>query len=335
MKRVFISYRRSDSAQWANRLRDHIGMRFGKDMVFQDVDDIDPGSDWLEAIRRELRASTVLLILIGRHWLIDSQGRRRLGDRRDVLRMEISEGLSGRATVIPVLVDGADMPSGKDLPNPLRALVRRQAAKVRAREWRRDVESLIERLREVVTPTRGQLALQEATAELGEMQVRYFALLDNRAADALELAQKTQAYLDRVLPLYPQDPELKLTRGYLFKNEAMALARLGRHEEAGAALDKGERVFRTMLKELPRDAGAWNGLGSVAALRGDLEKAHEYVDKALEILPTYSYALEDHEQILAQLGKKTCAVIKGLGARRRPKRQPRRSARQPAPARSR
>lgn len=312
MGRVFISYRRSDSAQWANRLHDHLSMRFGKDLVFHDVDDIELGGDWLKAIRRELKSCKAFLILIGSYWLKDAQGHRRLNDRRDVLRMEIIEGLSGKGTVIPVLVGGAGMPLPNDLPHPLKPILRHQAMEVRASKWKRDVETLIERLREIITPTRGQLSLQDANQELYGMQLRYFELLEKNTADALELAQKTQTYLDRVLPLYPQDPELKVTRGYLFKNEAMALAPLGRHDESEAALAKGERVFRTMIKERPRDAGAWNGLGSVEAVRGNYEKAHEYIDKALKILPDYPAAREDHEQVIAHLGIKTCKVMKSL-----------------------
>ena len=152
------------------------------------------------------------------------------------------------------------------------------------------------------------------------MQLRYFELLEgNSAADALELAQKTQAYLDRVLPLYPQDPNLKVTRGYLFKNEAMALLSLGRYDESETALNKGESIFRTILDEQPRDAGARNGLGSVEAVRGNYEKAHEYVDQALRILPDYPAAKQDHEQILRRLGKTSCEVIRPGGKHRRAK----------------
>lgn len=52
--------------------------------------------------------------------------------------------------------------------------------------------------------------------KLYEMQLQYFDLLDNKNADeALDQAQKTQTYLNQVLPPYPQDPDLKVTRGYL------------------------------------------------------------------------------------------------------------------------
>ncbi|MHC4153581.1 MAG: toll/interleukin-1 receptor domain-containing protein [Planctomycetota bacterium] len=318
MSKVFISYRRLDSADWSNRLYKSLWIRYGRDLVFQDVDDIKFGDDWLAAIREELSSCQVFLILIGPNWLVDSKGRRRLDDPDDVLRMEVSEALSSEGTVIPVLVGASTMPSSGDLPEPLKPLTRLQAVSLRDEKWNPDVEALIERLRDIILLTVEDLPLRYANQELYEMQLHYFDLLDNEsAAEALEQAHKTQTYLNRVLPLYPQDPDLKVTRGYLFKNEAMALLRLKRYQEAEDALGQGEAIFRTMIDERERDAGAWNGLGSIEAVRGNFEKAHEYVDEALKILPDYSAALQDHEQILVSLGKDTCDVIESLKNSRR------------------
>jgi tetratricopeptide (TPR) repeat protein len=116
-------------------------------------------------------------------------------------------------------------------------------------------------------------------------------------------AEGLQDYLNRVMPLYPQDGYLKVTRGYIFKNEGMALSRLGRKDEAEEALNQGEVVFRTMLDEIPDDASAWNGLGSIAAVRRDYEQALEYIERALQIMPDYPDALQDKKQILEILKK--------------------------------
>lgn len=318
MSRVFISYRRADSAHTATRLYRHLSMRFGKDLIFQDVDDIKPGADFLDTIRHELESCQAFLILIGPRWLIDAEGRRRLDQPNDVLRMEVAEALSRKAFILPVLVGGAEMPSPEALPELLKPMSRRQAIKLSEDKWRSNVNALIKRLREIIMPRTEDIPLPQALQELNEMQLRYFKLLDgNRAADALELAQETQGYLDRVLPLYPQDPDLKATRGYIYKNEAMALFRLERYDEFETALNKGESIFRTMLDERPRDASAWNGLGSIEAVRGNYVKSHEYVDKALKILPKYPAAEHDHEQILQQLGLTTCKIMKSLEKRRR------------------
>ncbi|MGZ4846275.1 MAG: TIR domain-containing protein [Halobacteriota archaeon] len=303
MSRVFISYRRSDSGEWANRLNNHVAMRFGKDLVFRDIESIRPGRNWFESIQKELKACEVFLVVIGPHWLIDQSGRRRLDDPNDVLRTEISEALSRADTVVPILVGNAEMPSSGDLPASIQALAMRQAVSLRDEQWASGIDELLDDLSDLIVPVAEEIPAFRANQELYGMQLRYFDLLENdNAADALELAQKTQRYLNRVMPLYPHDHNMKETRGYIFKNEAMALLQLTRYQEAEKALDESEVIFRTMLEERPRDAGAWNGLGSVEAVRGDYEQAHEYVDKALTILPDYPAARHDHELIIEQLG---------------------------------
>lgn len=301
MSRVFISYRRADSAEWAKDLNRRLGMRYGEDLIFQDVEDIQPGDNWLETIREELRACQVFLILIGPHWLVDQKGRKRLENPDDILRMEVVEALESEGIVIPTLVGGAEMPPADSLPDPLKPLSLRQAISLRDEDWNEDVKALMERLSELILPTTELVPLRDAQRELYALQRQYLKHLDVNDAEALKLAQKSQKYLDRVMPLYPQDGYLKVNRGYLFKNEAMALLRLGRKDEAETALNQGDAVFRTMLDETPDDPSAWNGLGSIEAVRGNFEQALEYIDRALEIAPDYPDALRDKKQVLARI----------------------------------
>lgn len=301
MPGVFISYRRSDSGGWAGRLFDHLSMRFGKDLVFQDFDDIKPGTDSLEVIRTAIKVCDVVLVLIGPHWLKDAEGRRRLDNPQDVLRMEISEALEGEKTVIPILLGGASMPSTENLPDPIKSLSRQHAVEVTDSRWDYDVGRLIERLRELILPREGQLSLPQAQQDLHQKQLRYFEILPYNAAGALELAQQALAFLDRVSPLYPHDPYLQLVRGYFHKNEAMALRNLDRYEEFEKALNEAERVFDTMIRERPADAGAWNGKGSVEALRGNFKEALRFIDRALEIDPNFEAAKQDREETLRRL----------------------------------
>ena len=54
---IFISYRRDDSAGYAGRLYDRLVAHFGADIVFMDVEGIEPGTDFVKAIEgRSLRA---------------------------------------------------------------------------------------------------------------------------------------------------------------------------------------------------------------------------------------------------------------------------------------
>ncbi len=302
MPALFLSYRRADSAAWCARLGEHLNLRFGADLVFRDVDDLAPGMRWQREIEAALRGTQVVLVLIGPKWFAPRQ-RARLADPRDVLRREIAAALaSPRRKVIPVLVGGARLPAAEALPRPLRSLLAWQACPLRDAHWRRDVTVLVERLRELV-PALRRGTLAEIHTELWQQQERYFALLDATPARALAQAQRTLRLLDRVCPRHPQDGDLQLTRGYSHKNVAQALQRLGRGDEAGAALDTAERTFRTALAERPADAGAWNGLGSVLALRGRLREALRCVDKALKLQPDYPAAQADRAQLLAALGR--------------------------------
>lgn len=302
MSGVFISYRRKDSGDKANDLSNHISMRFGRDMVFYDFDDIKGGEDFLKKIRAELLASEVVLVLIGKRWVETVEGRRRLEEEDDVLRMEVEIALQSDKVVIPLLVGGAPMPGEDDLPASLAAFSKRNALVLTDEHWGADVGALMTRLQELIQPTRGQSSLREAQTELHQQQMSYFKVLDHgAAADALDLAQQTSRRMDQILPLYPHDNYLQVTRGYLYKNEAMALIRLGRQEEADQALDAGEVVFKTIIVERPEDAGAWNGLGSVEGVRGNYKEALKHVDKALEIDPTYEAALNDRTEIMKRV----------------------------------
>lgn len=93
--RVFISCRRSDSSHIAGRLCDRLKGYFGDDAVFVDVDSIEPGLDFSEAVDRAVGACDVLLALIGVGWLgaVDGRGRRRLEDPNDLVVLEIAAAL--------------------------------------------------------------------------------------------------------------------------------------------------------------------------------------------------------------------------------------------------
>ena len=91
MSGLFISYRRSDGGGWAGCLNDHLSLRFGSNVVWQDVDDLEVGTDYLPQILKQIASSTAVLIVIGPHWLKD--GQKRLQNPKDVLRIEIRHAL--------------------------------------------------------------------------------------------------------------------------------------------------------------------------------------------------------------------------------------------------
>ena len=62
-------------------------------------------------------------------------------------------------------------------------------------------------------------------------------------------------------------------------------------------------TFSTATQERPADAGAWNGMGSVCMVRGQLKAALRYVDKALQRVPDYPAALHDKAALLPLLAR--------------------------------
>jgi hypothetical protein len=127
--RIFISYRRDESAYPAGWLYDRLADHYDGGQVFKDVDSIKLGDDFVEVITRAVGSCDVLLALIGEQWLTitDAQGRRRLDDSNDFVRLEIEAALARNVRIIPILVDGARMPTTEELPDSLARLARRQA----------------------------------------------------------------------------------------------------------------------------------------------------------------------------------------------------------------
>jgi hypothetical protein len=146
MSRVFVNYRRSDASVHANLLYDWIRERYGEDRVFKDVDSIAPGLDFVEAIEHAIDSSEVMLVVIGKGWIVDAKGRRRLEDVDDYVRMEVATALKRNIRVIPVLVEGAEMPTAAELPEPLATLTRRHAFEINDDRARADRDELLRRL---------------------------------------------------------------------------------------------------------------------------------------------------------------------------------------------
>lgn len=147
--KVFVNYRREDASGYAGRLYEWLSDRFGPSRVFMDISALRPGADFVRAIESEVAACEAVLVVIGRQWLdCSADGRRRLDDPHDFVRLEIASALSRDALVIPVLVEGAAMPREKDLPDDLKPLARRHALEVSDGRWEYDAGRLIETLEE-------------------------------------------------------------------------------------------------------------------------------------------------------------------------------------------
>src|SRR5687768_5571947 len=143
--KIFISYRRDDSAGYAGRLFDALTARFGTKSVFMDIDTIPPGKDFRKVIRDEVGVCDMVLVLIGKQWsgMVDSRGRRPLGG-------PVGRGPGGRAHApadprrrgIPLLPHNGPLPGDHELPEELKELSWRNAIELSDSRFRHDTKKL-------------------------------------------------------------------------------------------------------------------------------------------------------------------------------------------------
>jgi hypothetical protein len=128
--KIFLSYRRDDAAGFALALFGRLEQSFPAGSLFMDVEGgIGAGQDFFRVIEEQVKACDVMLALIGPDWLTvsDEAGRRRLENPEDFVRIEVESALKFGKRGIPVLVQKTEMPRAEALPEPLKALARRNA----------------------------------------------------------------------------------------------------------------------------------------------------------------------------------------------------------------
>jgi hypothetical protein len=152
LRGVFLSYRREDAAPYARMLKTDLSERISDTRVFMDLDSIEAGVDFAEVIRDAIESSAVLVALIGRQWAVlsDKEGRRRLDDPDDYVRLEIHTALERNIKVIPVLVDGARPLRQEQLPAELHKLGRLNALELSNDRYQYDRDRLVTLIQRVL-----------------------------------------------------------------------------------------------------------------------------------------------------------------------------------------
>lgn len=148
--KIFICYRRDDSAGDAGRLFDRLEQRF-PGRVFMDVSGIALATRWADVIERTLRDCEVVVVLIGKRWLEPgADGLRRIDVADDPTRREIVTAIRLGLKIVPLAVSGAAVPDRKHLPPEIAAITDWQAHRVDHEDFDHDASRLVRALEGVL-----------------------------------------------------------------------------------------------------------------------------------------------------------------------------------------
>lgn len=153
---IFISYRRSDSVDAVALINRELTDYFGKGQVFLDQDSIGYGISFPDRIKPAVENCKVMPVVIGPTWLsvTDDGGIRRLDTPDDWVRQEIELALKNKLYVIPVLLNGAAMPSKGELPQSIQELSEINACHLTTRQSTRLFKAGVE---EIITTIEGNV----------------------------------------------------------------------------------------------------------------------------------------------------------------------------------
>lgn len=144
---IFISYRRQDTSGYALGIRRELQRRLPDAHVFLDVEALDAGVRWRDVIRERIGRCDLMLVLIGDEWWQTRDGRQKMLSPDDPVRLELKIGLDrSDMKVIPVLLEGASMPSGSDLPDVVRDLCEYGAHAIHDKTYDRDLNALLDQI---------------------------------------------------------------------------------------------------------------------------------------------------------------------------------------------
>ena len=144
---VFISYKRGDAEIAAALVADKIDAAGGPGTAFLAPRSLTLGIDFNEAIHDALHRSAVLVAVIGPSWLRESAaGGRQLTPEERVARMvatEVQTAIDRGIPVVPILTEGAQLPSVDQLPASMSSLSRCQGLFLRTESIASDIDQLV------------------------------------------------------------------------------------------------------------------------------------------------------------------------------------------------
>jgi hypothetical protein len=262
--RVFMSYRRTDDANFTGRFHDKLIGTFGDANVFRDIDSIPAGMRFEDVITDQLADVDAVVALIGPTWSA------RLDAPTDFVRMEIVHALERGTPVIPVIIEDTPLPASGALPDDLQPLLARQAVRVRRDpDFHRDASRVIDGVREAVQAKRAHAAAlrraaeEDASRRRAEQEAERARAQRRRELEAELAAAETRAAEERRVA-EALEAERAARKAELERLEEEATQRRIAEERA--------RVAAIAESQAQRERDAEAAAARAAALRRELEE---------------------------------------------------------------
>jgi hypothetical protein len=143
--KIFISYERKDAGGWAGSIYQYLRNCYDEGMVFKDLEETRGGTLWDSRLTRLVRQCEAFLVIIGLDWM-DSRVLEKLRDPNAPIHSEIVAAVEAGKIIIPVVVEGAQVPSIKEgVPDKIdQAINRPHRVQLRTSStfWVQDLEQL-------------------------------------------------------------------------------------------------------------------------------------------------------------------------------------------------
>jgi pterin-4a-carbinolamine dehydratase len=143
-QRVFLSYRRSDSADQAIALKIVLEQKLPDVSVFVDTESVNPSERWPDRLTAALDHSSAVVALIGPKWRFGADGTDRFADSKDWVLLELAYALEHKVdAVVPVFFDTTTTTAYRDLPPSLIGMRDIQGLELRrGADWSQNVHRL-------------------------------------------------------------------------------------------------------------------------------------------------------------------------------------------------
>lgn len=133
---ILLLYR-DDSKAIGDRLSDNLIVRFKEENIIESsASFIQPGDDFVDAIEEGVQKVDGVIIVIGENWASGDW----LNDSNDYNTIAINSAIIAKKKIVPVLANGASLPSSAELPENLQSLARRQGLELNDATFRDDAK---------------------------------------------------------------------------------------------------------------------------------------------------------------------------------------------------